>query len=150
MPQVQSISDYPQAVQSISILVSDWSTYLKRDLIKSMLKKKIGNTGNLKNSLSFKIQYGTDGTPEKVIIAFNYYGKFVDMGVGKGQKLGDVKGNKALYRATGIKGRVAKPWWSKTIFPEANTLAALLKEQYGITAINMINENVSPSINMQL
>lgn len=135
--------------KSISVVVADWSAYLKSDLTKIILKKKIGRTGNLANSIKYHIVYDQDG-PEKVVFEFNHYGKFVDMGVGKGQKLGDVKGNGELLRALGVKGRKAKKWYSKTIFPEANTLATILKEQYGINAINMINEILPPTINMKM
>lgn len=138
-----------KVTKSISVLVADWSRYLKQDLAKAILKKKIGRSGALANSIKYHIVHDSEG-PVKVVFEFNHYGKFVDMGVGKGQKLGDVKGNAELLRAIGVKGRKAKKWYSKTIFPEANTLATLLKEQYGITAINMVNEVLPSQLNMNM
>jgi hypothetical protein len=135
--------------KSISVMVADWSAYLKADLAKVILKKKIGRTGSLANSIKYHIVYDQEG-PVKVVFEFKHYGQFVDMGVGKGQKLGDVKGNAQLLQAIGVKGRKAKKWYSKTIFPEANTLANLLKEQYGITAINMVNEVLPSQLNMNM
>ena len=130
-------------------MVADWSAYLKNDLAKMLVKKKIGNTGSLAASVKYHIVSDSDG-PVKVVFEFNHYGKFVDMGVGRGQKLGDVKGNAEIMRAAGIKGRKAKKWYSKTIFPEANTLALLLKEQYGIKAIELINDSIQSTINMTM
>ncbi len=114
-----------------------------------ILKKKIGYTGSLAQSIKYHIEYDENG-PVKVVFEFNHYGQFVDMGVGKGQKYGDVKGNATLLNAIGVKGRKAKKWYNKTVFPEANTLALLLKEQYGINAINMINESLPGTINLNM
>ena len=82
----------------------------------------------------------------KAVFTFLNYGKFIDMGVGRGQKIGDVKGNQTIYKETGIKGRKAKKWYSKVIFPEANTLAKLLAENYGIQISNSITESLDDSI----
>jgi hypothetical protein len=130
-------------------MVADWSAYLKKDLAKMLVKKKIGKTGSLASSIKYNITYDADG-PSKVTFYFNHYGKFVDMGIGRGQKIGDVKGNTEILRAAGLKGRVAKKWYTKTIFPEANTLAVLLKENYGIKAIEIINDIIDGAVNMNM
>lgn len=112
-------------------------------------KKRIGKTGNLKNNIHINIVNGADG-PEKVVLTFKHYGKFVDMGVGKGQKLGDVKGNQELAKAIGVKGRKAKKWFSKTFYPEVNTLENLLIKHYGQSAENIIKQLIPGQIQINL
>ena len=115
-------------------LVYDWARYTNRDLGKSMDKKKVGVTFALVKSRKFRVDGSADDV-RRAVFSFLDYGKFTDMGVGRGQKLGDVKGNQVIYRETGVKGRKAKKWYSKVIFPEANTLAKLLAENYGLGLI---------------
>lgn len=134
---------------SLYHLVYDWARYANKDLGTTMAKKNIGKTYALLRSRRFRVLF-TGSTPSSVMFDFLMYGKFVDMGVGRGQKLGDVKGNQTIYRETGIKGRKAKKWFSKVLFPEANTLAKLLSEQFQIEAGNMINENIDNKINLPL
>lgn len=136
-------------IQSLTLLVQNWSKYLKQDLAKVILKKKIGITGVLASSIKYRIEYDNDG-PTKVVFEFSHYGQFVDMGVGKGQKLGDVKGNTTIAKAIGIKGRRPKKWYSKTIYPQANQLSAMLREQYGINALDIVKDTLPNKINMNM
>lgn len=135
--------------RSLYKLVYDWARYANDDLGKSIEKKRIGKTLALFNSRKFNV-IGTGSLPDKVAFDFLLRGKFVDMGVGRGQKLGDVKGNQAIYSATGVKGRKPKKWFSKVLFPEANTLTKLLADQYGIISQNIIKENIDSTIKMSL
>lgn len=132
----------------VNQVIDAWAFYVLLDLIKVMLKKQVGRTGALQSSLHYTHQY-SGAEIGAVKFQFLYYGVFTDMGVGNGQKLGDVKGNQVIYRETGIKGRKAKMWYSKTIFPEANTLAQILADKYGQVAVNNIKEGISRTINMQ-
>ena len=65
----------------------------------------------------------SNGNPQKVTFLFLYYGKFPDMGVGRGVKLGDPSGN-----------RQRKPWYSSVFLKEVYALGRLLAEKYGIDA----------------
>ena len=51
-----------------------------------------------------------------MIFAFRYYGRFVDMGVGKGITLEDI----------GVGNRVPKRWYSGVIYSEVKKLAKLM------------------------
>lgn len=140
-PQINNASLYK--------LVYDWARYANADLAKMIDKKRIGKTLALLNSRRFNVVANGE-VPDKVVFDFLIRGKFVDMGVGRGQKLGDVKGNQVVYKETGVRGRKPKKWFSKVIFPEANTLAKLLAEQFGIISQNMINESIDSTIKMPL
>lgn len=131
-------------------MVDKWTDQLRNDLRAAIVKKKIGDTGNLSKNLRFKIVHAANGDPVKVIFDMEYYGRMVDMGVGKGVKLGDVKGNYALARANGLKGRRPKKWFSKTFYSDLNALQYKLKTAYGINAVNMVNEGLPYKLNLKM
>jgi hypothetical protein len=53
-----------------------------------------------------------NGNPERITFAFNYYGRFVDMGVSRGIN----------YEKVEFSNRKAKPWYSKTFFGQLEKL----------------------------
>ena len=134
---------------SLYKVASDWAKYTGERLGESILKKNIGKSQELIRSIKSNV-FGGEMAPEKIVLSYLMRGKFVDMGVGKGQKLGDIKGNREVLAAAGLKGRRAKKWYSKTIYAETNKLADILKNNYGKQATNMIKENIPSQINMQL
>lgn len=79
--------------------------------------------GALIKSFQTHLLWHSAGNLQKVQFMYNYYGKFVDMGVGRGVKLTDTDKGK----------RVAKPWFTKTFYKEVeilkHKLAALLAEK---------------------
>lgn len=126
----------------------DWASVTIKRFAQAMVKKKVGGSA-LKNSLKFRIVNGADG-PQKVIFNYLQAGKFIDMGVGRGQKLGDVKGNKNLYKALGLHGRVAKKWYSPTMTAETKRLAELTTQLYGRSVFAIVNDNIPNEINLQV
>lgn len=74
-----------------------------------------------------------EGDASRIEFAFNYYGKFVDMGVGKGVSLAEV--GETWHR------RKKKPWYSKTFFSEIKKLGAIIATKYATRAVLAIVEN---------
>ncbi len=131
-------------------MVYDWTRYTTISFAKSLHKLNVGKTLELRKSLgNYHVQGNVDDV-EKVVWEFLKYGRFRDMGVGKGQRLGDVKGNQTIYRETGVKGRVPKKWYSKTIYGESNKLAQLLNQHYSKNITSEIKESLPDSINISL
>ena len=54
-----------------------------------MRNLKVQSSGELYRSFVFNVVSSAQGDLTKIEFAFNYYGKFVDMGVGKGTRIGD-------------------------------------------------------------
>ena len=137
--------------QSITMyqLVYDWAKYVDSDMGKIMDKKKIGVTGALKSSKKFFVT-GSENDVQKASFTMLSRAKFSDMGVGKGQPLSDVKGNKQLYTAAGIKGRVAKKFIYNTIYPQANTLLNLLAENFNKKLSNEITDSINGTITFDI
>jgi len=56
---------------------------------KNLTRMKIGynSSGDLNRSFKYKVLNGSRGNVDRIEFAFHYYGKFLDMGVGKEQGL---------------------------------------------------------------
>jgi len=145
------VAESKKTIPSLNELANDWATYTINRFHEQLLKKRIGKTGSLKDSLAFRAIVGAGGDIEKIKMAYLNYGKFIDMGVGRGQALGNVRGNAEVYRAAGLKGpRKAKKWYSKTMYSETNILADLLMNNYGIRAGEMVKESFPAQINISI
>lgn len=87
-----------------------WARETIRLFEEQIRKKRIRQSGKLEGSFKYEIETFANGDIKKIKILYNYYGKFVNLGVGKGQKYDDVKDNKVLNQLSGKKGRRAKKW----------------------------------------
>lgn len=113
----------------------------------------IGDSDELIKSLAMDMVSGSGGDFQKIQFFFLYYGTFVDMGVGKGVKIGDVKEASMSRRLEGRRSgnrRRPKKWYSKTMHGEVNALADILREQYGTKGILQIIENIPTKVQMTL
>jgi hypothetical protein len=85
------------------------------------------------------------GNPAQVSFGFLFYGRFVDMGVGRGTSLEDVKENaisRALEGKNAFNARKPKPWYGKTFHAERIRLAEILAQKYARKAALTIVENM--------
>ena len=126
-------------------LVSDWALYTIERLQKSTDKRKVGVTGSLRYSLLYHLSAMADGGVSGVKLNFNYYGKFVDMGVGRGQKIEDVKSNREVYNLVGG-GRKPKKWFSRTLYAEVLELRNLMAKKYGEQGIQLVKDTIEDSL----
>ena len=127
-------------------LISDWARFAIERLQKNIDKFKIGVTGSLKYSLLYALKSVADGDIGSVQILFNYYGKFVDMGLGKGVKIESVSSNSEMYSAAGKSHRKPKKWLSKTLYGEINQLQLLLLKNYSEQVPNIVRESIQQNI----
>ena len=117
---------------SISLSVEAWAIIVIKRWESKIEQLGIGNTGNLAKSFLQHVFTQSSGDPEKIDFTFNYYGKFVDMGVGKGVKIGQ----------SGKGSRTAKPWYSKTFYSEVKRLGEILSQKYAYEAQTSILNNI--------
>jgi hypothetical protein len=89
----------------------------------------VGVTGDLINSIRHEV------TLNSYEIKFNWYGRFVDMGVGRGVKLGDIK------TLNGLINRKPKRWYSIPAYSEAGMLRQKLAAAGVRQFLNEIREN---------
>ena len=92
----------------------------------------IGSSDNLVDNFYHHVVSNANGDIAKIEFAFHYYGKFVDMGVGKGIPLGVAGLNNK---------RVAKKWYSPSFAHQVKRLAEIMAEKYAEEGVLTITEN---------
>lgn len=123
--------------EELSETLHAWANITINELKWQMLMKKV-HIGSLYRSFTKKVEYGPDGMPKRVTIGFMYHGRFVDMGVGNGVKLENIKSNREIWRAASSAGRKKlnprkpKKWYSPTIYHEYQRAAELLAKKFSI------------------
>ena len=100
---------------------------------------KISYSYSLVESFANHVVSESGGDASRIEFAFNYYGKFVDMGVGKGVSLKEV--------GQGWTKRKPRNWYSRTFFSEVVKLGDIVAKKYAqkgaITIAENINDNSS-------
>lgn len=106
-----------------NIVIERWERKIER--------LRIGHSGQLVRSFTQHVRAQADGRVDLIQFAFEYYGKFVDMGVGRGVPFDKVE----------VSNRRAKPFLSKTFFSQLEKLKDILADKYGQKAqITIVNE----------
>lgn len=133
---------------NILLTVQAWADILEDIWLDKIDKLDIRYSNMLEYSFIHEVMTNASGDPSRVEFAFNYYGKFVDMGVGKGVKLSDVKElsteRRLEGRGTGNR-RHPKKWYGRTFYAEIKRLTELLAQKYArkgsITIIENLEDN---------
>jgi hypothetical protein len=112
------------------ITVEAWAQIVIKEWIKKANALGIGQTGALINSFTSTIYTAAEGDPNKVVFAFEWYGKMVDYGVGKYVDLADRDG----MIAGGMTKRRPKPFFSDTFYKQLAVLRHLMEEKYAAKA----------------
>lgn len=117
----------------IGITAQAWADIVVEKWENNVMRLKIRKTGDLIDSFHGTAIREANGNPYLIEFLFNYYGKFVDMGVGRGVKLGEQIRSK----------RVAKDWYSSTFFNQLQILGDLLGRKYSEKGKMVIIENLA-------
>jgi len=150
----------------LRLTLEAWADIVIKNWIAKIMKLQAYDTMALSESFGRHVVGNSNGVPERVEFAFMFYGRFVDMGVGKGKgaaggmsrdqkrivkrqlKMGhtDMAFHKKKafenYNDKYLKEREAKPWYSSTLFAEVQKLQAILAEKYAYKAAMYIVENL--------
>lgn len=119
---------------NIATTAEAWADIVIKNWQRKIIELDIGDTGALYESFVQNVIGNADGIPERIELAHEYYGNFVDMGVGKGVYVGN-PGDVNTRRK-------AKPWKSKILFYQVIRLSELLSEKFGILGAAVIKENI--------
>jgi hypothetical protein len=104
------------------IVIERWETRI--------VQLKVMDTGELLRSFQAQVAMDANGNGEKIMFTYAYYGRFTELGVGKGVKAGmDSR-------------RQKKPWYTKIFFGQVNQLARIMAEKYGQEAAIKIAEQI--------
>ena len=136
----------PQPKLSEREIAEAWAKITIIKWKKKLASNKIGDTGNLLKSFKYNVLASAQGNVLKITLLFEYYGRFVDMGVGKGVKISDVKESITSRKLSGKmlgNRRRPKKWYSKTFHAEVMKLSEIFAKEYGHRGVIAITENVS-------
>lgn len=100
-------------------------------------------TGELYRSIFWQVHKMAAGNKGKIEFFYQYYGRFVELGVGKGFKMVNVPPmrNMDVIPIPG-RGRVAKPFMTSEIRYHARWLAERLEDVFGVEAGVAIMQNL--------
>lgn len=131
-------------------LVNDWAKIAVETLQKEIDAKKIIGSGALRKSFIINVIRNAAGDASQVSLMFNYYGRFVDMGVGRGHSLSLASYNRTLISSSGKSrgnlkntNRDKKKWYSRRKTHQIKRLGELLGEYYNVGALDLINSELS-------
>jgi hypothetical protein len=133
-----NLSEYEIAQAWAKITILKWK--------RKMARMNVSHSGTLLNSFKYNVLASAQGDVLKVTFLFEYYGRFVDMGVGKGVKIGDIKESLTSRKLSGKmlgNRRRPKKWYSKTFHAEVMKLSELFAKEYGHRGVLAITESVS-------
>lgn len=116
--------------------IKAWANYVIERWQLEIIRLGINNTGQLLRSFTEFVSVQANGNVDKITFTYEYYGKFVDMGVGKGYK----HGNGGDLGFTPL--RKPRPWYNKVFFGQVKKLAELMKEKYEKEAVVQIVTNI--------
>ncbi|HVW97490.1 MAG TPA: hypothetical protein VHA56_16070 [Mucilaginibacter sp.] len=137
-------------------LAEQWAVIVVDRWMQALTRYKIGVTGRLMNSF-YKELKRANGDVEAVIFKFLKYGRFEDMGVGRGTSLNERVLTRKFDRYrdaegkwTGHIARKKKPWYSKTFYREVAKLADLYKRDYSTKLVSAIESSLTGDLNMEV
>lgn len=127
--------------------VSLWGKFAAEKLVKALGRHKIGKSGALKESIYNEIQKN-GGDAYKALFKFLQYGRFVDIGTGRGFARG-AKGSASFAISRNNNGtlkatvnRNPKPWYSKTMYREIKILSEKLLADMDEKVMNTIQARI--------
>lgn len=123
---------------NIKLTVEAWAEIVIKEWMNMVERLNIHNPGTLVNSFEKFIHTNSGGDPSRILFAFEWYGKFVDMGVGRYVSL-DIRD--ALINAGAIKRR-PKPWFTDVFYKQLEVLRHLLEEKYAMKTELYITRNL--------
>ena len=136
--------------------VEKWLEYTLDDLRENIRKLKINDTGHLLASVEGHLVAAAGGDVTKLSIAYAAYGKFVDMGVGRGMGAGIRKRDSDYARIRDERGQLHKfsrrprPFASKVIGKQSFRLSVLLSDYFGNTITAKIQDALPAQITLNL
>ena len=126
-------------------IADSWAFYTVKIWKEKLQKLRIGQSGALESSFIKEVVGTPSGDIISIQFSFRYYGKFVDMGVGKGTAIGGVAENRTSRALEGKmlgNRRRAKKWYGKTFYAEVATLKEILIKEYAHKGTLVICENI--------
>jgi hypothetical protein len=95
---------------------------------------------------NFQTSLVMTGSLDKLQVSFPLYGRFVDMGVGRGTNVTAAQLRKQYRIHKPDVKRVPRRWYSRTKSGEEKKLAEILSKQYGIHLVNLAENLLNQTV----
>jgi hypothetical protein len=136
--------------------VDAWARYAIAAFQSQLKKKRVGQSQQLFNSFARELKL-SGGDVTAVMIRFNFYGRFRDMGVGRGVSSHEVKSNKQNLIAAKKYGadvdytrRQPKRWYAKEKVHQTLRLKEILIKEMGIELVNGLENSLAANLKITL
>lgn len=142
-------NDYLPHDESRAKILHRWAASVIKRWIKEMEYQNVTDSDKLMKSLKYKIYNASGGDQTKIVFTLLNYGRFVDLGVGRGEKYTKRKHDPTFhsgqpYPTTPGYNFQVKPWFLPLFKQRVYSLARILERKYGEYAQLMIIQNISP------
>ena len=142
-------NDYLSPSQTREQTLEIWAANVIHRWIKEMEYQNISNSSKLERSLKYKIYNASGGDQTKIVFTLLNYGRFVDLGVGRGEKYTKRKHQPVFrsgesYPETPGYHYQVKPWFLPIFKQRVYSLAKILERKYSEYAQLMIIQTISP------
>ena len=127
---------------NLGLTVEAWADITVKEWISKAAMLGISPTDPLSlDRFTHHIITASDGNPQRIEFAYDYYLNFVDWGVGNGVTLE----NRDLMISSGATKRRQKPWFTDVFYKEIKTLAHLLAEKHKLKTTMLIVNGLEKS-----
>lgn len=110
-----------------------WAQYVIERWESKIVSLNIGDTYQLLHSFASTVYMESGGDKARIEFLFNFYGKFVDMGVGNGITVEN--------RWNSGHARKRKLWYSPVFFGQVKRLAEIIARNYAKISVTSIRES---------
>lgn len=144
-----TIDDYLGIEKDRAEVIGDWAFDVIRRWIREIKTQEIKNPSALIRSLHFRVYNASGGDKTRIVFTLLNYGRFADLGVGRGEKYTRIKHDPVFWsgqkypETKGYNWQV-KPWLRPVFKQRVYSLAKILERKYNEYAELMIFQNIAP------
>lgn len=112
-------------------MVKRWAEFTLLKIHERIKKLKVHDTGTLQASINAVVKETSKGDTQLIRFFHEFYGAFVEWGVGRGVSVKSKKEDYQYYKTLGNKGRRPRPWGGRILWYQEKRLAELASEETG-------------------
>jgi hypothetical protein len=126
-------------------LANKWLDFTIESFVENMRQLRIQDTGTLMASFKKQVIGSAEGRLQ-LQLSYALYGKFIDMGVGRGMGQGVRRGDDGYDRIRNSRGRLrrkerkARKWYGREMAYQTKRLAELMSELHGTILISAASD----------
>jgi hypothetical protein len=120
-----------------------WSKYVTERLTAELQRKRIKVSDDLLNSLKAAVESANANHEGAAALSFKTYGRFVDMGAGRGYHKGVPTSEQVRERVQDKRGRRPNKWYSRVAYGTLDRLIMNLVSKYQDGTLNMLRTTLN-------